>query len=31
MKLYGENCAGCHKDNLAGHEEWNKSLDEDSH
>ena len=27
MKLYAENCAGCHMGNLAGHEEWNKSLD----
>ncbi len=25
MKLYAENCAGCHMGNLAGHEEWNKS------
>ena len=31
MKLYAENCAGCHMGNLAGHEEWNKSLDEDGH
>ena len=29
MKLYAENCAGCHMGNLAGHEEWDKSLDED--
>ena len=25
MKLYAENCAGCHMGNLAGHEEWDKS------
>ena len=31
MELYAENCAGCHMGNLAGHEEWNKSLDEDGH
>ena len=31
MKLYAENCAGCHMGNLAGHEEWDKSLDEDGH
>ena len=22
MKLYAENCAGCHMGNLAGHVEW---------
>ena len=31
MKLYAENCAACHMGNLAGHEEWDKSLDEDGH